>query len=49
MTFFKQNNDSTENYSYFPVIFESEGQLKKIEKALNVKEIFFLEDIFTLH
>ncbi len=28
------------NYSYFPVIFESEKQLLNVEKALNLKNIF---------
>ena len=28
------------NFSYFPVIFESEDQLLKIEKALNAENIF---------
>jgi dTDP-4-amino-4,6-dideoxygalactose transaminase len=27
------------NYSYFPVIFQSEGQLLKVEKALNTNDI----------
>ena len=36
----EQNKDSTQNYSYFPIILESEDQLKKIEKALNLKDIF---------
>ena len=38
--FQKQNEDSSQNYSYFPIILESEEQLKKIEKALNLKDIF---------
>jgi len=38
--FQEQNKDSTQNYSYFPIILESEEQLKKIEKALNLKEIY---------
>lgn len=28
------------NYSYYPVVFESEAQLLKIQKALNVSQIF---------
>ncbi|RIJ42779.1 DegT/DnrJ/EryC1/StrS family aminotransferase [Pontibacter oryzae] len=28
------------NYSYFPIIFESEEQLLKVEKALNTSDIF---------
>jgi dTDP-4-amino-4,6-dideoxygalactose transaminase len=35
----QENRDSTQNYSYFPIILESEEQLKKVEKALNLKEI----------
>ena len=38
--FQQQNKDSTQNYSYFPIILESEEQLIKIEKALNLKKIF---------
>ena len=38
--FQEQNKDSTQNHSYFPIILESEKQLKKIEKALNLKDIF---------
>ena len=38
--FQEQNKDSTQNYSYFPIILENEEQLKKIEKALNLKDIF---------
>ena len=38
--FQEQNKDSTQNYSYFPIILESEEQLKKIEKALNLEDIF---------
>jgi len=38
--FQEQNKDSTQNYSYFPIILESEEQLKKIDKALILKEIF---------
>lgn len=34
------NQNATQNYSYFPVIFKSEEQLKKIEKALNENQIF---------
>ncbi len=32
--------DSTENYAYFPVIFESEEQLLKVQKDLNEADIF---------
>lgn len=38
--FHKQNKNSTENYSYFPVVFESELQLLKVQKALNEENIF---------
>ena len=38
--FQEQNKDSTQNYSYFPIILESEEQLKKVVKALNLKDIF---------
>jgi len=37
--FQQHNEDSTQNYSYFPIILESKEQLKKIEKALNKKDI----------
>lgn len=35
-----QNENSTNNYSYFPVVFKSEEQLEKIQNALNEKNIF---------
>ncbi len=38
--FQEQNENATENYSYFPVVFESEKQLLKVQKALNEKDIF---------
>ena len=38
--FQQQNEDSSQNYSYFPIILESEYQLKEIEKALNLRDIF---------
>lgn len=38
--FQEQNKNSTPNYSYFPVAFESENQLLKVQKALNDKQIF---------
>ncbi|WP_304544140.1 DegT/DnrJ/EryC1/StrS family aminotransferase [Sulfurimonas microaerophilic] len=38
--FQKQNENSTKNYSYFPVMFENEKQLLKVQTALNKKEIF---------
>lgn len=36
----QQNKKSTKNYSYFPIIFESEDQLLNVQKALNEKDIF---------
>ncbi len=38
--FQEQNKNATENYSYFPVVFKSEEQLLKVQKALNEKQIF---------
>lgn len=38
--FQQKNENSTENYSYFPVVFKSEEQLLKAQKALNDKQIF---------
>jgi len=38
--FQKQNENATENYSYFPVVFTNEAQLLKAQKALNEQEIF---------
>jgi dTDP-4-amino-4,6-dideoxygalactose transaminase len=35
-----QNINNTENYSYFPVVFENETQFLKVQKALNEKNIF---------
>ncbi len=35
-----QNKNATENYSYFPVVFEKEEQLLKVQKALQVEQIF---------
>jgi dTDP-4-amino-4,6-dideoxygalactose transaminase len=35
-----QNQNATENYSYFPIILESEKQLKQVEIALNSQQIF---------
>ncbi len=36
----KQNPRASFNYGYFPVIFEDENQLKRVQKALNEKNIF---------
>ncbi|UFH59360.1 DegT/DnrJ/EryC1/StrS family aminotransferase [Sulfurovum mangrovi] len=38
--FQKQNEYDTQNYSYCPVVFKSEEELLKVQKALNEKEIF---------
>ncbi|MFX4284297.1 DegT/DnrJ/EryC1/StrS family aminotransferase [Aliarcobacter butzleri] len=38
--FQEQNENATENYSYFPVVFNREEQLLKVQKALNDKQIF---------
>jgi dTDP-4-amino-4,6-dideoxygalactose transaminase len=38
--FQEQNQDATQNYSYFPILLESEEKLKKVQKALNEQQIF---------
>ena len=38
--FQEQNENATENYSYFPIVFKSEYELLKVQKALNDKQIF---------
>ncbi|HQS71852.1 MAG TPA: DegT/DnrJ/EryC1/StrS family aminotransferase [Sulfurovum sp.] len=38
--FQKHNEYATQNYSYFPILFENEGQLLKVQKALGEKDIF---------
>ena len=38
--FQEQNENATENYSYFPVVFKTETQLLKVQKALNDENIF---------
>ncbi|QFR42549.1 DegT/DnrJ/EryC1/StrS family aminotransferase [Sulfurimonas xiamenensis] len=38
--FQEQNENATENYSYFPVVCDSEEQLLKVQKALGEKDIF---------
>ncbi len=38
--FQQQDENITENYSYFPVVFKDEKQLLKVQKALNEKQIF---------
>jgi dTDP-4-amino-4,6-dideoxygalactose transaminase len=35
-----KNENATENYSYFPIVFKNEEQLLKVQKALNEKDIF---------
>lgn len=34
------NSKATENYSYFPVLFKSEEELKRVQYALNSQDIF---------
>lgn len=38
--FQKQNGEAANNFSYFPVLFESEAQTLKVQKALNRAEVF---------
>lgn len=38
--FQEQNEHTSQNYSYFPIVLKNEEQLKQIEKALNEKQIF---------
>ncbi|MDX4028241.1 DegT/DnrJ/EryC1/StrS family aminotransferase [Aliarcobacter skirrowii] len=38
--FQKQNTNTIQNYSYFPIIFDNQEQLLKVQKALNKKNIF---------
>lgn len=38
--FQEQNINASENYSYFPIVFENEEQLLKVQKALSKKDIF---------
>ena len=49
----QKNRDSTQNYSYFPIILKNEEQLKKIEMALIDEEIYprryFYPSLDTLH
>ncbi len=37
--FQEQNKNATENYSYFPIVFKTEEQLLKVQKALNDENI----------
>lgn len=36
----EENQNATQNYSYFPIIFENEQHLKRVQKALNDKNIY---------
>ncbi len=38
--FQEQNQNATQNYSYFPIVFTSEEQLLKVQKTLNEQSIF---------
>ena len=40
VTFQKQNIHSSENYGYFPIIFENEKQMERVQKALNSVDIY---------
>jgi dTDP-4-amino-4,6-dideoxygalactose transaminase len=40
VTFPKQNQNTIENYAYFPIILKDESEMLKIQKALNNKNIF---------
>jgi len=40
LEFQKQNKYSTQNYSYFPIKFKNEEELKNVQKALNKNNIF---------
>jgi len=40
VVFQEQNKNASENYSYIPVVFKSEEELLKVQKALNKKQIF---------
>ena len=40
VTFQEQNNQATENYSYFPILFKNEEDLSKVQKSLNKENIF---------
>jgi len=53
VTFQEQNENATENYSYFPVVFKDESELLKVQKALNVADInprrYFYPSLDTLN
>lgn len=38
--FLEWNDEATKNYSYFPVLFTNEDQLKQVQKALNEEDIY---------
>lgn len=38
--FQEQNQNATQNYSYFPIVLKNEDQLKRVQKALNEQQIF---------
>ncbi len=40
ITFQEQNQDASENYSYVSIVFKSEEELLRVQKALNEKQIF---------
>lgn len=40
VTFQEQNNQASENYSYFPILFKNEEELSKVQKSLNKENIF---------
>ena len=40
VTFQEQNNQASENYSYFPILFKNEEDLSKVQKSLNKENIF---------
>jgi dTDP-4-amino-4,6-dideoxygalactose transaminase len=51
--FQEQNENSTQNYSYFPIVFKSEEELLKVQKALNNEDIsprrYFYPSLDTLN
>jgi dTDP-4-amino-4,6-dideoxygalactose transaminase len=40
VVFQEQNKQASQNYSYMPVVFKSEDELLRVQKALNEKEIY---------
>lgn len=51
--FQEQNQNATENYSYFPVVFKDEAELLRVQKALNVADVnprrYFYPSLDTLN